>query len=239
MKNILYSLILSCIALSETFADEAKFNVEGDTLFYNTETTEARRDYVAYEDATTFRKLLSAHPEITRVELYSNGGKAKAGLEIGRILRDFNITTIVREECSSACISIFLAGSRREISPGALLGFHRPEWSVDTLEAFYNGSKDEEGWGSPFTFASWVQQDSFYLAGRIFEEYLDAGVDFVFAKRALSSPYSNLWYPSRQELENSGVITRQASLISSIAPRLRPENRTDNQGDIIRLTQAN
>jgi len=239
MRTIVLSMCLVVNALTSAIAEEVKFKIDGDTLFYNTETTDAVRDYITYADATRFRELLSANPEITRVELFSYGGKSEAGLEIGRILSDFKITTVVSQECSSACISIYLAGTRRELKPGAILGFHRPEWAVDAMKSFYNNEREQEGWITPFSFASWLQNKTFYLAGQIFEEYLNAGVDFTFAKEALRIPHENMWYPTREILENAGVVTRQSTLVSSITPRVRPGDEVETESENIQISQAN
>jgi len=239
MRTIVLSMCLVVNALTSAIAEEVKFKIDGDTLFYNTETTDAVRDYITYADATRFRELLSANPEITRVELFSYGGKSEAGLEIGRILSDFKITTVVSQECSSACISIFLAGTHRELQPGAILGFHRPEWSVDAMKSFYDKTREEEGWINPFSFASWLQHKTFYLSGQIFEEYLNAGVDFAFAKQALRVPHENMWYPNREILENAGVVTRQSTLVSSITPRVRLGGELETENENIQISQAN
>ena len=57
------------------------------------------------------------------MNLHSHGGHTESGLEIGRIVSDFNIDTEVTKECSSACVPIFLAGQNRELKAGGLSVF--------------------------------------------------------------------------------------------------------------------
>lgn len=117
-------LFLASAAQSE----EAKFKIQGDTLFYSTEDEGITKDFVSISDALHFRTILRDNPEILRINLYSYGGHVEAGLEIARIVSDFEIDTEISKECSSACVPIFLAGQNRVLKKGALIGFHRPNW---------------------------------------------------------------------------------------------------------------
>ena len=96
--------IVSAFATSATlsFAEDAKFNVEGDTLFYNTEQPGLIKGYVNYSDVHSFRTLLVQNPEITTIDLNSLGGLTEAGLEIARVVADFDVRTTVSGECSSS-----------------------------------------------------------------------------------------------------------------------------------------
>lgn len=69
-------------------------------------------------DAETFKKFM-ARPqarEIRQLQLASGGGSIKDAREIGRLVRDARLTTIVDAKhavCYSACTGIFAAGQRR------------------------------------------------------------------------------------------------------------------------------
>jgi hypothetical protein len=214
--------IVSAFATSATlsFAEDAKFNVEGDTLFYNTEQPGLIKGYVNYSDVHSFRTLLVQNPEITTIDLNSLGGLTEAGLEIARVVADFDVRTTVSGECSSSCALIFLAGKDRQLQTGGLLGFHRPIWSAAGMEKHFNNHRSDERWGDAFDFSSWLMADTFFVAGKIFQVYSDAGVAIDFAAATLSVSNDQVWYPSRNELEISGIIT--STLLTSTRPRARP-----------------
>ena len=140
-------------------------------------------------------------------------------MEIARVVSDFQVDTIVSAECSSACVAIFLAGNHRALLAGGLLGFHRPEWAVDDLQKFYDKYKLEQGWADAFGFSNWLQEETFYVAGKIFKNYAEAGVSISFAD-TLSINHDQIWYPSRQELVSAGVLN--IAPIASLRPRMRP-----------------
>ena len=219
MRTLIFSTLISLLTAGLSLAESEKFHIEGDTLFYNTMDIE-ENDYVSIRDADIFRTLLFQNPEIVRVNLYSYGGLLSAGLEIGRVLSDFNIDTEVTKECSSACVPIFLAGQNRELKPGGLIGFHRPEWGVESMQDYYEDNRGSEGWSDPFAFASWVQTDLLGTAGLIYTSYADAGVDVKFVAESLKTPADSMWYPDRQELIDAGVI--HGSGMAFIKPRMRP-----------------
>ena len=207
MKKLASITFVSILMCSFCSADENKFTLDGSILHYNSEADNVEKKRIDYTDIKSLRSYLNSHPEITSVHLNSYGGSTEAGIELGRLLSDFKIETIVTEECSSACISVFLAGEKRTLKNGGLLGFHRPEWTVDGLKKYYSKNSESEGWNSPFAFASWVQQDTLFVAAELLESYIRAGIDFDFAKRSLQVPFDQMWYPSREKLIQAGVIT--------------------------------
>ena len=219
MRTFIFSTLILLLTTGISLAEPKKFKIEGDTLFYNTMDIE-ENDYVSVRDADIFRTLLFQNPEVVRVNLYSYGGHMEAGLEIGRILSDFNIDTEVTKECSSACVPIFLAGKSRELKPGGLIGFHRPAWGADSMQDYFEDNRGSEGWTNPFAFASWVQKDIYRVAGVIFTAFAEAGVDIKFAAETFKTPNDSMWYPNRQELVDAGVI--HGTGIAMIKPRMRP-----------------
>ena len=219
MRTFIFSTLISLLTTGISLAEPKKFQIEGDTLFYNTMDIE-ENDYVSIRDADIFRTLLFQNPEVVRVNLYSYGGHMEAGLEIGRILSDFNIDTEVTKECSSACVPIFLAGKSRELKRGGLIGFHRPAWGAESMRDYFEDNRGSEGWTNPFAFAGWVQKDIYRVAGVIFTAFAEAGVDIKFAAETFKTPNDSMWYPNRQELVDAGVI--HGTGIAMIKPRMRP-----------------
>ena len=76
-------------------------------------------------DDETFRELSIQYPE-AMVLLDSDGGNLRASLEIGKMIRLRNYSTLVFDDavCTSACALIWLAGSPRGAVEGARIGFH-------------------------------------------------------------------------------------------------------------------
>ena len=229
MRILIFFHIISLITVSSGLAESSKFHIKGDTLFYDTTVVE-EDDHISFSDADIFRTLLFQNPEVVRVNLHSHCGHTESGLEIGRIVSDFNIDTEVTKECSSACVLIFLAGQNRELKTGGLIGFHRPSWSADSLRKYYAKSQSSEGWSDPFAFALWVQTDVLRVAGQIFEYYSNAGVDISFAAETLKTPNDAMWYPNRDELTKVGIITYISS--ATVRPRMRPLQPKNSQQDI-------
>jgi len=209
MKTLTSIALLTAFSCSFCSADENKFALDGSILHYNSEADNAEKKRIDYSDVKTLRFYLNSHPEITSIHLNSFGGLTEAGIELGRLLSDFNIETVVTEECSSACIPLFLAGKTRTLKNGGLLGFHRPEWTIDGMQNYYSKNSESEGWNSPFAFASWIQKDTLFIAAELLEGYIRAGINFDFAKRSLQIPFDQMWYPSRETLIQAGVITRK------------------------------
>lgn len=60
------------------------------------------------------------------VWLNSDGGDVDAGMELGRLLRELGVHTLVGENdrCLSSCVFAFMGGERRRVAGG--LGIHRP-----------------------------------------------------------------------------------------------------------------
>ena len=203
-------------------SEEAKFKIQGDTLFYSTEDEGITKDFVSISDALHFRTILRDNPEILRINLYSYGGHVEAGLEIARIVSDFEIDTEISKECSSACVPIFLAGQNRVLKKGALIGFHRPNWQQDSMERYYDAKKEDFGWNTPFEFSNWVQKDTFEVAMQLYDRFSQAGVAPEFISQALKYDIEQMWYPSRTELVNFGVVNLVE--LAAMRPPTRPTN---------------
>ena len=222
MKTFLLFLLLITFNANLTHAEDAKFTIEEDTLYYNTEKKDLKSGYVSYSDIYSFRKFLNENPNISKVNLNSSGGSAGAGLEIFRVLSDFNVDTVVSNECSSACINIFLAGNVRWLHLGALLGFHRPDWDAVSMQEYFNNYKEEEKWSDTFEFSNWIQKDTILITSKIFKNYTDAGVNVSLTVDTLKIDNDDMWYPSRQELTSAGVVSLIPIAVNK--PQLRPMN---------------
>ena len=131
-------------------------------------------------------RTLDAHPSIGTLHLNSEGGRVEEAKKLGRLIKVRGLSTYVSGECLSACTVAFMGGEQRLVGPEAQLGFH----------AF-----DLPGGAS---LQADIMRDGI-------EFYVEQGVDRAFARRALDTPATGMWYPSRQELEAAGVVTGLAA----------------------------
>lgn len=117
------------------------------------------------------------------VELDSPGGRLKEGAEIAALVREAKWHTRTVGQCESACTLIHMAGHRRQLMPGAKLGFHRA--SSGTL----NPALDRLA--------------NVHLAA----VYREAGLNEHFLARTLATPPHGMWYPGRDELVHAGLLS--------------------------------
>ncbi len=81
---------------------------------------------IASGDSERFREAIDAAKPVEEIWLFSGGGMLEEGLEIGRIIHRYGLTTRVKRgmACISACNFIFMGGAVRYIEPGAVFGVH-------------------------------------------------------------------------------------------------------------------
>lgn len=131
------------------------------------------------------RDALAKHPGVTRLVLSSPGGLVVEGFGLAETIRNSGIdTTVVMEDCSSACTLPFLMAEQRLVGPKGVVGFHR------TYSVF-----GEFGSG-------WSATDH-YIADFMRER----GVREPFVQRAMDTPGWDMYEPAVDELIGSGVAT--------------------------------
>jgi hypothetical protein len=128
------------------------------------------------------QKIFDASPVATTLVLNSDGGRAAIAEELALRIRQRHLNTFVEDHCLSACTYLFLAGIKRELAEDADLGFHQP-----TAEGFVSG--DEE------------------LIQEMVAYYRFTGLREWFIDRIVATPPDDMWYPTRRELKEGGVIT--------------------------------
>ena len=89
------------------------------------------------------------------------------------------------------------------------IGFHAGWWAADSanVEDYYNSEKEDEGWETPFDFASWLYEDTQAEIFTEFEYLLGRGVKPQFAIQILRAGSDGMWYPRRKELLEGGILT--------------------------------
>jgi hypothetical protein len=133
-------------------------------------------------DAVRVGRLLSEAPALRVIELDSPGGRLKEAESLAAVVRAKGWRTATTGACESACTLLHMAGSRRQVQPGAKLGFH----------SAYTGT-----WNPVLD----------RLANReLARIYREAGLPEPFVQRTLATPPWQMWYPSRAELAGAGLL---------------------------------
>ncbi|WP_300517847.1 hypothetical protein [Aliiroseovarius sp.] len=129
---------------------------------------------------------LERQPGVTTLVLDSPGGQIQAARGLADLVLAGGLGTHVEATCSSACTLVFMAGARRTLGEEGRLGFH----SYALLIPSGHPNMDP---------ATEMQRDLTYLEARgIAPEFL--------AKIPRIAP-EDMWFPSRPELLDAGVLT--------------------------------
>ena len=133
-------------------------------------------------DAERIQALVPAASAVRVVELDSPGGRLKEGERIAAWVRSNEWHTRTVGVCESACTFVHMAGTKRQVLPGARLGFHRA--SSGSVNPMLDKMANLE-------------------LARIYRE---AGLSESFLQRTLATPASRMWHPSRDELIGADLL---------------------------------
>jgi hypothetical protein len=136
--------------------------------------------------AEALQKTINSVPTATRLILESDGGRLAEAEELALRVRQQHLDTYVDGTCLSACTYVFVAGEHRELSDTAELGFHRPSSTGSTTDS----------------------QE--HMTQQMIEYYRSAGLREWFIDHVAATAPDQLWYPTRRELEEAGVVTSPA-----------------------------
>lgn len=182
----------------------AAFSVHGKRLLFDT--THAPQG-ITGQHATTLSLLIGAQPDITVIELSSQGGDVSAAWDMAAQIEQARLDTHVTRECVSACTLLFLAGRKRTMSFDGHLGFHQTARTPDGLAQLYFENQDIMDWSNPFEMASWLQERVQTDVHATLIYMMRRGVDPLFAIQTIGVPHDNMWYPWRARLLAAGVLT--------------------------------
>lgn len=134
-------------------------------------------------DATRLKALLAESPQrVKLVELASPGGRVYEAERMVEAIRAVGSDTRAVGDCASACTLVFLAGGKRQLMPGAQLGFHRASSGT------YNPVFDE-------------------IANReLSATYRRMGLPEYFVERTAKTPSHSMWWPRSDELVSHQLI---------------------------------
>lgn len=166
---------------------------------------------VEYSDVTIFHEILAKRSNIDAVKLTSDGGSSGAGYQIGRIINDYGLDTVVDRECISACTFIFLGGKNRSMTKGSRLGFHHLDWGIAKITEYYERMREEMGWNTQFEFTEWAYREGQRDANVLLSYFIAADVSPDFALDILEYGDERTWYPDRKTLEAANVLRSDSS----------------------------
>lgn len=194
------------VSVEPVSADEARFRIEGDRLFYNSNIPylDDPSTDINSRDAEELALYLMEAPEISIVVLESHGGKSAAAIKMGEKIAKLGLATEVRNTCDSACPLIFLGGYPRMLATGGLLGFHRGYITANGFKEFVAFRKEEGGETVNPSEHAYDQG----ITGAVHElKYMARhGVSDEFMLEMLAVPPREIWTPSRAELVAAGII---------------------------------
>ncbi|MBW8270286.1 hypothetical protein [Caldovatus aquaticus] len=120
------------------------------------------------------------------LHLVSPGGMRGEAIRMASVVARHRLDTFVRSQCNSACAMVFLAGRRRVIQQGAVLGFHR---------GTPLGLRPDQTGGVP-------------LGAELRSAFRHAGIPRWFLDRVDATPPDMLWVPTPEELLEARYVHR-------------------------------
>ena len=198
------------LASSTGLLAQSRYEIDGNTLTLDMTVAAPGYDFDGGLDAYDETEVISYlfdHPEIKTLRVTGPGGYGPAGRAISDYLLRHSINTVAFGECYSACARIFLGGKSRMLAPGATLGFHRPWIVKESEKRFYEANRIKEKWEEEFDYVPWIYD---VAIGDVVESITflrSRGVEMDFILKIYSTSSYDIWYPSKAELLEAGVLT--------------------------------
>jgi hypothetical protein len=157
-----------------------------------------------------FRRLLKASPQIAVVHLDSMGGRIGEAMQVHDVIQERGLVTYVANECLSACTLAFAGGRERWLGSVGKLGFHGPAFPGMTREELNSAALSQQ------------------------QLLVRDGFNPYFVARALSTPATELWTPTNQELFAGGAITNIAPPERFAISGLGGHFTLETSGDVVK-----
>lgn len=194
------------VSAAPSFGEGARFRVVGETLFFNgdipREGTDDHSD-MELSDGNELGAYIMDYPGITTIDLRSGGGSIDAGMVMAKSITQFKLNTQVTAGCHSACAYVFLAGSKRTLKPGGILGFHRSSALSEGFRAIAQRGKRD--WRAD-NIATVALDQGIDAGVRIGQFMLSRGIAPEFILKVLATPPHEMLEPTRTELIAAGVL---------------------------------
>lgn len=129
--------------------------------------------------------LLERTDGVQLVSLESMGGRVAEARGLIRVIERFDLMTLARGDCASACALAFMAGRQRYLDEGARLGFHRYGLGGRMAGVFLDPRREQA-------------KDM-----AVFRRH---AVDGALLARIDATPHDQMWFPRPAELLAAGVL---------------------------------
>jgi len=206
-----FILLLSLLFISSmSMYAQSRYTILNDTLTLDMTIEEPGYEFDGALDEYDEDEVLSYlfdNPEVTKIRVTGPGGYLPTASAIAEYLIRHKINTEAVGECDSACAQIFLGGKTRTLAPGAKLGFHRPHLVKEREQKFYEENHIKKGWKDRFDYGIDTYDLAMVHMAKSIEYMLSRGVDIDFILKKYSTSSYDMWYPSREELLEAGVVT--------------------------------
>jgi hypothetical protein len=159
---------------------------------------------IKYGLSRNVETVLDAAPTVTALQLDSLGGRVAEATKLFDLVRSRHLDTFVSGECSSACTLVFAAGNNRFLDASGILGFHSSYWPGATAADIRDMN------------AMWAAT------------YRSVGISAAFLARAMSTSSSQMWYPTHEELRQSGVLSGDIASVRHVPEGFSPSGSTES-----------
>jgi hypothetical protein len=140
--------------------------------------------------------IKGAETPVTAISFDSDGGSLRGGINLGRVIRENGLGTILAHEaeCYSACFYAFAGGTQRWVASRAAIGVHQ----------FY-GASDEDS-------AVETQAAAQEIAADLFAYAKEMGIDSRAVQLALRTQPGSMYVFSQPEIIVYGIDNLSAAL---------------------------
>lgn len=140
------------------------------------------RGAIVFGLAQDMRRALDANPRVRRIRLNSGGGAFSEAVKMRALILERGLDTDSTSNCSSACVSAYIAGRHRLLHRAAHLGFHLPR---------------NPGFGRRGPVRPEYAQELAYFGRH--------GTPLWFRERWVATG-RDFWYPTPEQLEEAGIV---------------------------------
>lgn len=140
-------------------------------------------------------EMIELNPDIQSVLLNSPGGQIYQGRGIARLITEYRLDTHVEVECSSSCVTAFIAGQQRSLSHKGKLGFHQYRFDTTRTKQII-----------PLYESLLTEQQ------RDLDLFKQQGVSDKFLQLMFQQQADSIWFPPHQLLLEAGVIHHLTSI---------------------------
>lgn len=122
-----------------------------------------------------------------QVRLNSGGGSLVAGLQMGRLIRQHQMSIVINDDCASACAYAAMGGVTRQVDHNGRIGLHQ----------FSRRSTTE-------SLNSRIESDAQIVIATLIDYVQEMGVDPSILSRASKTSPEDIWWLSPRELVDYG-----------------------------------